>query len=539
MMSDDMTLVHEYAQSNSEQAFATLVSRHVNLVYSVALRQVRDPHLAEEITQAVFIILARKAKALSPKTILSGWLCRTARYVSANTLRIQRRRQFREQESQMQSILNESESDVWNQIAPLLDEALNCLGEKEHDAVVLRFFEGKGLKQVGASLGMHEDAARMRVNRGLEKLRTFFTKRGVTLSASAIAGAVSVNSVQAAPAGLAVAITADALSGTAITTTAVIAATKAVAMTTLQKTVITAVFTAAVGTGIYEARQATNARAEVQTLQQQQAPLTEQIQQLRHERDEAKNRLMALTDEIAKVKGNTSELLKLRGLVARLRGETSQINDPSVQNALAWAVKKEKLQKLFEEKPDQRIPDMRLLTDIDWLNLAKDLDLDSEALRSFAIHQVRFNAKLRSASIISEALRKFIEANNGDWPSDVSQLKSFFDQPIEDEILQRYRILDKTEAQSGWLNGMVLTEKVAGNVWQETQMGIGPTNYGGGPTPATAVLTFPQVLKPAMEAYQVQHPQQVPADMNELRPYLTTPEQGAALDKLIKAWQNH
>src|ERR1035441_3852258 len=106
MMSDDMTLVREYAQSNSEQAFASLVSQHVNLVYSVALRQVSDHHLAEEITQAVFVILARKPKSLSPKTILSGWLCRTARNVSANTLKIQRRRQFREHEAHMKSSLN-------------------------------------------------------------------------------------------------------------------------------------------------------------------------------------------------------------------------------------------------------------------------------------------------------------------------------------------------------------------------------------------------------------------------------------------------
>src|SRR5580765_3433618 len=105
MTSDDMTLVREYAQSNSEQAFATLVSRHLNLVYSVALRQVRDPNLSEEIAQAVFIILARKAKLLGPKTILSSWLCRTARYVSADTLKTKRRRQIREQESHMQSIL--------------------------------------------------------------------------------------------------------------------------------------------------------------------------------------------------------------------------------------------------------------------------------------------------------------------------------------------------------------------------------------------------------------------------------------------------
>ena len=206
-----MTLAREYAQSNSEQAFATLVSRHINLVYSVALRQVRDAHLAEEITQAVFIILARKAKSLGPKTILSGWLCRTARYVSAGALRTERRRQFREQESHMQSTVEKSESDAWAQVAPHLDEALNCLKEKEHNAVVLRFLNGKELKEVGMAMGTSEDAARMRVNRGLEKLRKFFTKKGVTLSAAAISGAVSAYSVQAAPVALAKSITAAAV----------------------------------------------------------------------------------------------------------------------------------------------------------------------------------------------------------------------------------------------------------------------------------------------------------------------------------------
>ena len=206
-----MALVQEYAQSNAEQAFATLVSRHVNLVYSVALRQVHDPNLAEEITQAVFIILTRKAKSLSPKTILSGWLCRTARYVSGRALRTERRRQFREREAHMQSTLNEPDSDAWQHIAPLLDEALNCLRQKEHDAVVLRFFEGKELKEVGAAMGTGEDAARMRVNRGVERLRKFFTKRGITLSAGMIAGAVSSYSVQASPVSLAKSVTVLAI----------------------------------------------------------------------------------------------------------------------------------------------------------------------------------------------------------------------------------------------------------------------------------------------------------------------------------------
>jgi RNA polymerase sigma factor (sigma-70 family) len=211
MLNDDMTLLREYARSNSEEAFATLVSRHVNMVYSVATRQVRDPHLAEEITQAVFIILARKAAALSPKTILPGWLCRTARYASANALTMQRRRQHREQEAYMQSILNEPEADAWGQIAPLLDGAMEQLGQKDHDALVLRFFEGKNFKEVGAAMGLREDAATMRVKRALEKLRKFFRKRGVSSTVVIIGGLISANSIQAAPAPLANSITAVAL----------------------------------------------------------------------------------------------------------------------------------------------------------------------------------------------------------------------------------------------------------------------------------------------------------------------------------------
>jgi len=218
MMNDDMRLVREYAGRNSEEAFAALVARHINLVYSVALRRVGNAQLAEEITQVVFIILARKAGALGPKTILPGWLCRTARYACADAVKSEQRRQRREQQAQTQSMLNSSEPEAWRQIAPLLDDALAELGAKEHDAIVLRFFEGKTMHDVGAGLGTNEVSARKRVSRAVEKLRAFFARRGITLSAAVIAGAVSAHSVQAAPGGLAASVTATAFKATSVTT---------------------------------------------------------------------------------------------------------------------------------------------------------------------------------------------------------------------------------------------------------------------------------------------------------------------------------
>jgi uncharacterized protein (TIGR03435 family) len=200
---DDSLCLRDYVEQHADEAFGMLVTRHVSLVYSVALRQTGNPHDAEEITQAVFIILAQKAAQLRHEQALSSWLFQATRLTAANFVRGKLRRQHREQEAFMQTLSETSVDPVWPQISPMLDTAVAALRETDRRAILLRFYEGRNLREVGLALGASEAAAEKRVGRALEKLRKFFSKRGVTSTTAILAGAMSAHSVHAAPAGLA------------------------------------------------------------------------------------------------------------------------------------------------------------------------------------------------------------------------------------------------------------------------------------------------------------------------------------------------
>jgi RNA polymerase sigma factor (sigma-70 family) len=204
----DTDLLREYVVSGSDDAFTALVSRYLDLIYSSALRQVRDPALAEEIAQAVFIILARKAHQLKPGTVLSGWLFQTTRFAAADALKIRYRRQKYEREaSQMEPVETDQ---TWGQLTPILDEAISHLSPKDRNAILLRFFEKKSLKEVGEALGLNDDAAQKCVTRALEKLRLFFGARDVLLPAATLATLLLSQTTNAAPAKIATSVLAAA-----------------------------------------------------------------------------------------------------------------------------------------------------------------------------------------------------------------------------------------------------------------------------------------------------------------------------------------
>lgn len=327
-MMDTRQLLTRYTKEDSEEAFRELVARYLDLVYSTAIRRVGgDAHLAQDVVQTVFSDLARKAAKLPAEVLLGGWLHRHTCFVASMAVRAERRRHAREQTAAHMQSTNDHSEARWQEIAPLLDDAINELDGEDRAAVVLRFFERRELRAVGAELGVSEEAARKRVTRAVDKLRGLLGRRGVTTSAAALAVALGAETIMAAPAALSLTVANSALAGAGATGGLDFTFLKLMTLTKLK--LGTACALLAIGMAIpFIVHHHFPAH-----WRNDHARLAEQAEELADLRAENAQLMKAGVDpaELARLRKEHGELLRLRGEVGLLRKESQELARLRVQ----------------------------------------------------------------------------------------------------------------------------------------------------------------------------------------------------------------
>jgi len=526
----DAELLREYAEKGSERAFAELVTRHTNLVYSAALRQVNSPDVAAEVAQRVFIALAQGAHGLCPrlaeKASLAGWLCRSSQNVSLNYRRDEYRRRTREGLA-MENLDPASDTSLdWERVRAVLDDAMSELDESDYDAIVLRYFRNQDFRSLGVALGVSDDTAQKRVSRAIDKLRGHLTRRGVTTTATALSVALAANAIQAAPAGLSATIcAAAALAHTAGAASTAIAVTKTIAMTTLQKTALFAAFAAVVGTGVYQARRASALEEQVAAFKTQNDTLTRSLQTERQE--SARKQVAAPRQSDSDSSNSLSDLMKLRAQVTALQNQLAAAQrsnqDPAAAVMTSWLQRVSKLKDKLAQTPDRYIPEFRLLTDKDWLDAVRGLDqLETDADYDKAWSSLRSAAKNDFSSAVHDAFQAYSQANNGALPPDFASLQTYFTKPMDDSILQGYDF-----SQPGTIvskQGSLIDQ--SGNYYS-SQMKIDPDG-------TSISTTGEDGLHAAIQSYLAANNGQSLNDPSQLLPYVNTPDEKKALQKILQ-----
>jgi RNA polymerase sigma factor (sigma-70 family) len=330
-MRTDVELLRDYAEQNSEAAFGELVQRHVKLVYSIALRQCGgDTHLAEDVAQRVFTDLARRSRSLSGYAVLGGWLYRRAQFVASDIVRAEHRRRAREQEAQaMQDVSRPAIGDAeWQKLAPVLDQAIGELPDRDRDAVVLRFIEARPFREIGATLRLTEDAARMRVERALEKLRGALERRGITSTSAALGVALANQAAAVVPSGVAASVTGAALVGAAAGGGTGAAWLAVFTMSKIKVGVVSALLVAGLATMAVDLHANRGLHAELRALQAG----GENLGALSRENQ----RLNAALQKSSATNPEAGELVRLRQRAAVLKARPPGVLDSEMISASSW-----------------------------------------------------------------------------------------------------------------------------------------------------------------------------------------------------------
>ncbi|MBI4657765.1 MAG: sigma-70 family RNA polymerase sigma factor [Verrucomicrobia bacterium] len=329
-MNDDAELLHRYTAENSESAFGDLIRRYADLVYSAALRLLGgDVHRAQDVTQQVFSELARHAGRLAAHPTLAGWLYTTTRLMARRAMRTEQRRKAREHEANvMNELLRGTAPDTdWEQLRPVLEDAMHDLGEKDRLAVLLRFFQNKSLREVGSVLGLNENAARMRVERALDKLRARLARKGVTSSAAALASLLAANAVAAAPQAFVATLTSASIAGAAATTGTTLTILELMALNKIKTGIVGALLVAgAASPMVLQHQSQLKLREENGALRQQ----AEHVGQLTAENQRLSN--LTVRTRSSLTADELSELLRLRGEIGLLRKQTNELEKLREEN---------------------------------------------------------------------------------------------------------------------------------------------------------------------------------------------------------------
>jgi RNA polymerase sigma factor (sigma-70 family) len=337
-MTDQPNLLAEYVAKGSEEAFRELVTRYLSLVYSTAIRLANgDPCLAEDVTQTVFANLARLAATLSPGVMLGGWLHRRTWHVASATMRSERRRQHRERQAAEMNASPDSSDATFDQIAPVLDEVVNQLGEEDRAAITMRFLEGRDFRSVGEALGSNAEAARKRVDRALEKLRELLMRRGITAPGTTLAVVLAAHAVIAPPAGMAAIVSSAALASAAGSSGLTLTLLKLMATSTLKIAASTVVI-AGLGTTLVLEHQALTKLSEKNRALQARLDGLARIAQ---DNQRLSNLLAQASVKSSLPTGEFSELLKLRsevGLAHRLAEENPKLRTENTKLRMASKV---------------------------------------------------------------------------------------------------------------------------------------------------------------------------------------------------------
>lgn len=505
MSLSDHDLLDDYRRRGSQTAFATLVERHLNLVYSAARRQVRSPQLAEEVAQSVFVDLARHARDLKPGVPLVAWLHVVSRRTAIDLVRRESRRQTREHEAaaiaQTESAMKPSPSD-WEAVEPLLDEAVESLPEPDRAAILLRYFENKSLRDIGAALGASEDAAQKRVSRAVEQLRRFFLRRGVAVTVTGLATDLSAHALQVAPVGLGTAITGTAI-GSATAVATAIETSRIVAMTTLQKSLALAAFAAIGGAGLHETALAARQSNELGALRTQTERSAAEVRALRTARTATDAQLRRVESEI------DSRLARATNPAA---------NDPALESQMRdWLTRMGTLKNFLASRPELNTPELQLLSPEEWFDIAGGKALDSEAALRRVAAELRDRGQGHASAALSSALRAYLKTHDNVLPATPLELAASATTPIDRAILERFEMRHTGKIADVPRNELM--KVIAGTTPADPEFDqipyLGPNGY-------TSEWAIDVNVRAAVQAYTNERGQR-PNTAAQLQPFLKWP----------------